>query len=532
MLKVEDIERIRQAYYREGKSIRQIAREQHHTHRVIRQALREAAPREYSLSQPRPSPVLDQVIPIIDHWLREDQQRPQKQRHTAHRIWQRLRDEYQFLGAESTVRRYVRAHRPLSDRARAQSAMIPLAYQPGQDAQADFYEAQVILAGSLITTQVCAVRLCYSKLPFVMAFPHERQEAFLEGLARACEFFEAVPARVTFDNPTTLVRRILEGHTRQEQAAFVAFRSHYVFASHFCTPGQAHEKGEVENLVGASRRHYFVPLPQVKDFAELNAHLRACCEPEKSRRLRGETKTIGELWQEEKAVMRGLPLTSYPIGRLVPAVVSRSAQVTFETNRYSVPALYQKREVLIRAAVWQIDVLADRGITLIASHPRSYEREQDILDPRHYLGLLAHRPGALEHCKAIQQWEREGRWPAIFGKYLAALRAAHPEGGLAATREYVKILALYAEPAGSTLPVVLERALTLRCFSLEAVKLLLYQHRQSSPLPEPLVLSTQPQLAALARISPPPPDLRVYDRLLDKRDLAVALANNGRGGER
>lgn len=146
MLKVEDIKRIRQAYYREGKSIRQIAREQHHTHRVIRQALREATPRQYSLSQPRPSPVLDPVIPIIDYWLREDQQRPKKQRHTAHRIWERLRDEYQFAGAESTVRRYVRDHRLLSDR--AQSAMIPLAYQPGQDAQADFYEAQVIMVGS------------------------------------------------------------------------------------------------------------------------------------------------------------------------------------------------------------------------------------------------------------------------------------------------------------------------------------------------------------------------------------------------
>ena len=216
----------------------------------------------------------------------------------------------------------------------------------------------------------------------------------------------------------------------------VAFRSHYIFTSHFCTPGEAHEKGEVENLVGASRRDFFVPLPQVASFAELNTYLAACCEKQKGRRLRGETKTIGELWQEEKVLMRALPLTSYPIGRLVPAIVSHSAQVTFESNRYSVPALYQKREVLIRASVWQIDVLADRGSTLIASHPRGYEREQDILDPRHYLGLLAQRPGALEHCKAIQQWERQGRWPTIFGKYLQALRAVHPGGSQAATREY------------------------------------------------------------------------------------------------
>lgn len=217
MPRVEQTEQIRQAYYREGKSIRQIAREQHRSRKVVAEALQDATAQQYTLQQPRPSPVLGSIIPVIDQWLLEDQQRPKKQRHTAHRVWERLRDEYRFTGAESTVRRYVRAHRPIADGARAQLAMIPLAYQPGQDAQADFYEAQVIMGGKLIIAHACAVRLCYSKLPFVMAFPHERQEAFLEGLARSFAFVEAVPARVSFDNPTTLVRRILEGHNRQER---------------------------------------------------------------------------------------------------------------------------------------------------------------------------------------------------------------------------------------------------------------------------------------------------------------------------
>lgn len=532
MLKVGKIEEIRQAFYREGKSIRQIAKELHHGRQAIREALQDAGAREYRQSQPRPAPVLGPFIALIEQWLREDEQRPKKQRHTAHRIWKRLHDEYQFAGAESTVRHYVREHHPLSMGARAEAAMIPLAFHPGDDAQADFGEAQVIMAGKLMTTHFCAVRLCYSKLPFLMAFPHERQEAFLEGLARSFEFFEGVPARVSVDNPTTLVRRILEGHNRQEQEGFVAFRSHYVFASHFCTPGEGHEKGQVENLIGTSRRACFVPVPEVASFAELNARLRSYCEEEKERRLRGETKTIGELWQEERAFLRPLPVTPYAIGRLVPAVANRLATVKFETNRYSVPAMYQKREVLIRAGVWQVEILADRGTNVIASHERSYEREQDILDPRHYLGLLAHRPGALEHCKAIQQWEREGRWPAVFGKYLTALRAAHPEGGLAATREYVRILALYAEPRGGDLPEVLEKALELRCFSLEAVKLLLHQHRQPTGSPAPLNLTAQPHLAALAKVSAVSPDLRLYDQLLSGRTLISAQTSGGSERER
>ena len=307
MLKVEEIEQIRQAYYREGKSIRQIAKELHHARHVVREALQDVGPREYSRIQLRPSPVVGPFIPTIEQWLREDQQRPKKQRHTAHRIWERLQGEYQFPGAESTVRRYVREHRPLSPGARAQAAMIPLAFQPGDDAQADFGEAQVIMIGKLVTIHFCAVRLCYSKLPFLMAFPHALQEAFFEGLARGFGFFEGVPARLTVDNPTTLVRRILDGHNRQEQEAFIPLRSHYVFASHFCTPGEAHEKGEVENLIGTSRRACFVPLPQVASYAELNAHLCTYCEKEKGRRLRGEDKTVGELWQEEKALLRSLP---------------------------------------------------------------------------------------------------------------------------------------------------------------------------------------------------------------------------------
>lgn len=519
MLKVEDIEKIRQAYYREGKSIRQIAKELHHTRRVVRQALEDAAPRQYTIKQPRPSPVLGPVSALIDRWLTEDQQRPKKQRHTAHRIYERLRDEYQFAGSESTVRRYVHNHRPSSAQALAQSAMIPLAFRPGQDAQADFGEAQVIMAGKLITVQYCAVRLCYSKLPFVMAFPHQRQEAFFEGLDRSFEFFEGVPERVSFDNPSTLVKRILQGHSRKEQDAFVGFRSHYVFTSHFCTPGEGHEKGQVENLIGTARRACFVPLPEVASYAELNAHLRDYCEKQKERVLRGETKTIGELWQEEKAHLRPLPRAPYPIGRLVPAVVSRSAAVMFETNRYSVPPMYQKREVLVRASVWQVEILANRGSIVISRHERSYEREKDVLDPRHYLGLLAQRPGALEHCKAIRQWEREGRWPAIFGKYLEALRTAHPQGGLGATKEYVKILALYAEPEGGELPEVLERALDLRCFSLEGVKLLLHERRIARmPSPCPLVMSDSEHLSALATESLPPPDLRTYDQLLPGRE--------------
>ena len=139
---MERIEDIRQAYYRDGKSVRQIAREQHHSREVVAAALQEALPRKYTLASPRFSPVLGEAIPLIDQWLADDLQRPKKQRHTAHRVWQRLRDEYGFAGAESTVRAYVRDHRPVADGSRVEEAIIrvivikspPAIYASGQPA--------------------------------------------------------------------------------------------------------------------------------------------------------------------------------------------------------------------------------------------------------------------------------------------------------------------------------------------------------------------------------------------------------------
>jgi transposase len=145
VLKVDQREQIRRAYFIEGKSIRQIAREGHYHRRTIRQALRDAGPPRYTLRQPRARPVLGPYVHLIQQWLAEDLARPPKQRHTAHRIYQRLVAEYGFPGKESNVRQYVREHRPTQGHPHL---FIPLAYEPGEDAQCDFGEAQVIMAAS------------------------------------------------------------------------------------------------------------------------------------------------------------------------------------------------------------------------------------------------------------------------------------------------------------------------------------------------------------------------------------------------
>jgi transposase len=502
MIQVDEKELIRRGYLLEGKSQRQIAKERKHSRDTVVAAIADPSTATYRLVEPRPSPVMDPVKEIVDGWLRTDQTAPKKQRHTAHRIFERLVKEHGFQGKEPTVRRYVRLRRAELE---PPEAFLLLEYSPGFDAQCDFGEAQVLLNGQPTTLQLFCMRLCYSKHAFVWAFPHQRQEAFLEGHRLAFEFFGGVPHRIWYDNLKPAVHRILRGHRREEQQAFIAFRAHYLFESRFCTPGEGHEKGLVENLVGYARRNFLVPVPEVPTYAVLNAELLAQCRAEEARRLRGESQTIGELWTTESRAMLPLPAQPYPCCRWVPSRVSSYSLVTFETNRYSVPVEYAGRPVQLKAFVDRLEVVFEDQV--IATHPRSYGREGDFLDPQHFLRLLMQRPGAWEHCKAIREWQ--AHWPQVYDRYLAALREHYPEPhGL---REFIRVLALHRTFDEPLIAQALEWALSQRCYTCEGVKQWLWQQTHPTDTPAPLDLATRPELA---RPQVRAPDLAQYQQLV------------------
>ncbi|MDP9380421.1 MAG: IS21 family transposase, partial [Chloroflexota bacterium] len=268
MLTVEQIEQIRRAYYCEHKSVRAIAREQGHGRRVIREA--------------KPRPVMGPVAAIINGWLEQDRSAPRKQRHTAKRVFDRLVAEHGFAGSERQVREYVRAWKKANE---GYTAFVPLSYSPGSEAQCDWGEALVRVAGVGQIAQLFCMRLAYSLKPFVCAFPTARQECFLAGHVAAFEAFGGVPRRITYDNLTTAVARVLSGRARVEQEAFIAFRGHYLFESHFCLPGRegAHEKPLVESLVGYARRNFLVPIPDVPSWEALNSLLSERCAAEDAR---------------------------------------------------------------------------------------------------------------------------------------------------------------------------------------------------------------------------------------------------------
>lgn len=289
MIKVEKWEAIRQAYYVQGKSLRQIAAETGHAWRTIRRMIDAAEPVRYRQQIERGAPKLGAYQEQIKTWLTENERLPPKQRYTSTKIYALL-CTMGFEGAESTVRHYVAEMRKQQQRPKV---YLPLSFDPGHDGQVDWGEGQVLMAGQLVTVQLFVMRLNYSRRLFVMGFPGQKQECFLTGHVAAFHYFGGVPQRLTYDNLTTAVQKILKGKNRKEQERFIAFRGHYLFESHFCTPGEAHEKGGVENGIGYVQRQFLVPLPKVASWEELNHYLGECCVREEGRLVKGQLAPIG-----------------------------------------------------------------------------------------------------------------------------------------------------------------------------------------------------------------------------------------------
>ena len=483
--------------------MRQIGRDQHHGYQAICKALESAEHQPYTLTEPKPAPKLGPYKDKINDLLAKEAKLPRKQRYTTHKIYELMQAEG-YSGSESNLRRYVGKRRR---EMRHPAIFIPLSYEPGQDAQVDWGEAKVIMAGEQETVQLFVMRLCYSRRIFVIAFPRQKQEAFFTGHAEAFRFFEGIPETITYDNLKTAVKRVLKGRSREEQERFITLRSHYLFASRFCNTGQGHEKGGVEHGVKYTRQNYLVPLPKVRDYAELNAWLRRKCLADDARQVDRQPQPIGVMWAEEQKLLRSLPATDFPCYSSREVTMNRYGQVVFETNRYSVPAHKAQKQLTLRAYPFRIEILNGREI--IATHQRCYGRQEDILNPLHYLPLLAKRPGAFEHAKPLRQWRES--WPPLYDELLHQLKRQQSE--IMAVREFVQILQLHNEFEAEMVQTAITQAVSEGIPHLSGVLFCL--NRLLDPTPEKTSLSQtlQPQLDSVGQTAL---SMSQYDRLLRK----------------
>src|SRR5512135_616331 len=396
--------------------------------KTLKKILTHTEPPGYRCILPKRPSILEPLLPVVHQILKDDQKAPRKQRHTARRIYQRLRDEHGYQGGLTIVKDAVRAWR----RSHAE-VFVLLAHRPGE-AQVDFGQAEVILDGQAAQVALFVMTLPYADALFVCAFPRECTEAFLEGHVRAFAFFGGVPRRISYDNSRIVVARITGGRERQVTDEFLRPKSHHLFESHFCLVRRPNEKGHVETLIGYARRNFLVPVPAVQDGLEgLNARLEADCRADLSRRLRGKPATKAELLTEEHAALLPLPGEAFVAARVEPTSADSLSLVRFDTNDYSVPTQFAHHRVTAIGTVDTVRIVVDDRV--VATHRRSWGREGVFYEPVHYLALLERKPGAFDFAAPLAGWEL----PVCFGILRRRLEA---EFGGPGTRRFIKVLRL------------------------------------------------------------------------------------------
>ena len=272
----------------------------------------------------------------------------------------------------------------------------------------------------------------------------------LEAHVAAFTFFGFVPRRTSYDNMKMAVAKILGPHERKLTVAFRRLVGHYLFDPHFCRVRRANEKGVVERSVRYARQNFLVPVPQVADFAELNAHLRACCQSDMNRRLRGKTLSKKQLLAEDKVAALAVPADRFDPRRLVSTTATSEALVRFDTNDYSVPVACGHRPVVLKASVETVFI---------------YHGGQEIFDPLHDLALLERKPGSLDHARPLAGWDL----PEQFAALRRRLEAQRPDG----TREYIRVLLLLRNYPLGRLASAVRHALRWIAPTADAIKQLL-----------------------------------------------------------
>ena len=437
-----------------------------------------SVPPGYRRTAPVRRPKLDGFSEIIDQWLKDDPDQPRKQRHTAKRIFDRLRAEHGFSGGYTIVKDYVREHHR-----RRREMFVPLIHPPGHG-QADFGEARAVIGGVARKAHFFVFDLPHSDACYVRAYPAATAEAWIDGLGvhgadvHAFAFFGGVPQSVLYDNDRCLVSRILADGTRRRARLFGGFLSHYLVRDRYGRPGKGRQTTRARwrvwwALPGATSWCRFRALPAGKRSI---CGSRSSAAAARAISCAGTERPSGSawcgIWRPWRAPGAAPPAAPFEACAQAPGQVSSQSLVRYETNDYSVPVAYGHRDVWVRGYVDR--VVIGCGGEVIARHPRSYEREDTIFEPIHYLPLIEQKIGALDQAAPLAGWDL----PPAFQTLRRLMEA---RSGRAGRREYVQVLRLLESFGLEDLHGAVKDALRLGAIGFDAVKHLVLCRLEKRP---------------------------------------------------
>jgi len=484
--------KIRLEVLRGESSKREILRREGVHWKTLTKILKHPEPPGYRMKRSRPKPKIGAYLEQIAQIIESDKSLPKKQRHTAKRIYERIK-ESGYQGGYTQVREAVR-----DIKRRKKEVFMPLVHNPGE-AQVDFGYALAKIAGILRKVAFFVMALPHSDAFFVMAFERECTESCWEGHRRAFEFFGGVPCRISYDNSRVMVSKIIGNRERKLTDGFLQLQSHYLFREHFCRVARPNEKGVVEGVVKFARLNFFVPVPQAEDLDELNKKLALMCKDDMGRRLRGKSGTKAELIVEDRQVFLPMPPTPFDACRKQPTRANSLSLVRFDDNDYSVPVAYAHHEILIKGYVNR--VVLCHGPRVVAEHKRSWGKEGVFFNYRHYLPLLERKPGSLDYARPLSGFD----FPECFNLLRRRLIAEQSKEGTG-IREFIKVLRLLEDYPMGRVKRAVEKGLGMRVHCRDAIVQFI--------VPRPHTAFVLDGREHLCRVKVGAPDVSVYQALL------------------
>ncbi len=400
MLTMANVNDIRNLYNDKGLNISEIHRKTGFDPKTIRLKLDQEDFNMNPVVREKRKTLLSPYHDQIDKWLEGDKKAKRKQRHTAQRVFNRLRDEITgFNLSYRTVAAYVKAKRK---QLYQPDSFLPLDHPEGE-AQVDFGKAEYIENGLRINGSYLVMSFPFSNTGYWLLFPGETAECLLEGMKLIFKHIGGVPARIWFDNASSMVIKVKKGGERVLTESFMRFKNHYGFSAAFCNPASGHEKGHVENKVGYVRRNMLVPIPDFKNLQEYNKLQLTRCDNDMNREHYKKGLLISELFAREKPAFLPLPAVEYEVCRYDSAQADSYGKITLEkgTRIYSTMPAMAGTTVKVKQTALHVYIL-DAQLKPVVTHKRLYGEQKESMDWLPYLSQLSRRPGALKYTPVFQ----------------------------------------------------------------------------------------------------------------------------------